>query len=135
MIQGYVDKYLQAKVPIAVFDKNGNSSALEAAVDTGFTGDLCISIYEKAKIKLTFSHSQKFELGDGRVVKSDVFLGQMVFDKRKILVDVLVSKSKDTLIGAALLVKKKLDVDYTNKRVQIRNSRKRKHKRMKAVSR
>jgi len=126
MIQGYVDKYLQARIPIAVVGKNGSVSTLEAVVDTGFNGDLCISIYQREKIELAFSYTQKFELGDGSTPEQDVFVGQMIFDKQKLWVHVLVSESKDTLIGAALLVDKRLDVDYTNKSVRIKNSRKKK---------
>jgi clan AA aspartic protease len=126
MIQGYVDKYLQARIPIAIVGKNDGVSILEAVVDTGFNGDLCISIYQRNKIELIFSHTQKFELGDGSVPEQDVFVGQMVFDKQKLWVHVLVSESEDTLVGAALLVDKKLDIDYVNKTVRIRNSRKKK---------
>jgi uncharacterized protein YxeA len=64
-----------------------------------------------------------------------VFLGELIFDGQKLIVEVITSKSLDALIGAALLVNKKLDIDYTNKRVQIKNSRRRKNKRTKAVSR
>jgi predicted aspartyl protease len=49
MIKGYVDKYLQAKVPIAVLDKAGHISPLDAVLDTGFNGQLCISINELSK--------------------------------------------------------------------------------------
>ncbi len=126
MIHGYVDQYLQAKIPIAIVGKNHKASTLEAVVDTGFTGDLCISIYERNKIELVFSHTEKFELGDGSQPEQDVFVGQLVFDGQQLGVDVLVSQSRDTLIGAALLVNKKLEIDYTNKTVRIRNSRKKK---------
>lgn len=58
MIHGYVDQYLQAKIPIAIVGKNHKTSTLEAVVDTGFTGDLCISIYERNKTELVFSHTK-----------------------------------------------------------------------------
>lgn len=126
MIQGYVDADLQAKIHLAVVGKSGKRSTLEASVDTGFSGDLCISIFEKNKIALAFSHVEKFELGDGSALDQYVYVGQIVFDGKKIGVDVLVSKSRDTLIGAALLANKKLEVDSPNKAVWIKNSRKKK---------
>lgn len=126
MIQGYVDQYLQAKARISILDKSGKISTLEAVVDTGFSGYLSISAYEIHKIDLIFSHSEKFELGDGRRVKQNVYLGQLIFDNQQFLANVLISKSRDTLIGAAVLENKKLEVDYTNKIVRIRNSRKKK---------
>jgi len=126
MIQGHVDADLQAKIPIAVVGKSGKRSTLEAVVDTGFSGDLCISIFAKDKIALAFSHVEKFELGDGSAPDQYVYVGQLIFDEQALGVDVLVSKSRDTLIGAALLANKKFEVDYPNKTVRIRNSRKKK---------
>lgn len=124
MIKGYVDKYLQAKVPIAVLDKAGHISPLDAVLDTGFNGQLCISINELSKIDLTFLHSEKFELADGRIADRDVFLGQIIFDGQKRLVTVILSGSRDTLIGTFLLADKKLEIDYPKQSVRIRNSRK-----------
>ena len=126
MIKGHVDDNLQASVPVALLDRAERRSVLSMIVDTGFNGDLCVSIAEIEKLDLTFSHSQKFELGDGSIVAKDVFWGQVIFDNKKLLVKVLVSDSSDTLIGAALLANKKLEVDYPNKAVRIKNSRKKK---------
>jgi clan AA aspartic protease len=126
MIQGYVDKRLQAKVHLIVLGKSDNQSTLDAVVDTGFSGGLCISIHAIDKVDLTFSHFDEYELGDGSIVEQHVYEGEIIFDNQKMLIDVLVSVSEDTLIGAALLANKKLEIDYTNKSVRIRNSRKRK---------
>jgi predicted aspartyl protease len=87
---------------------------------------LCVSIHAIDKIDLTFSHFDEYELGDGSIVEQHMYEGEIIFDKEKMLIDVLVSVSEDTLIGAALLVDKKLEIDYANKRVQIRNSRRKK---------
>ena len=64
-------------------------------------------------------------MGNGKVVKQDIFRGKIIFDGKQQPVDVLVSKSRDTLIGAALMTDKKLEIDYANENVRIRNSRKR----------
>jgi clan AA aspartic protease len=135
MINGHVDDNLQPRVPLALIGGNGQASAVEAVVDTGFNGHLCVSVYAMHKIGLKFLRIEKFELGDGKIVKQKVFLGELIFDGQKLIVEVITSKSLDSLIGAALLVNKKLDIDYTKKRVQIKNSRRRKNKRTKAVSR
>jgi len=66
MIKGHVDDNLQARVPAALLDKAERRFTLSTIVDTGFSGDLCVSIAEIEKLDLTFSHSQKFELGVGR---------------------------------------------------------------------
>jgi clan AA aspartic protease len=124
MIRGNVDAHLQAKIPLVLLDKSGNQSTLNAAVDTGFSGELCISIHAIDKIDLTFSHLEEYQLGDGSIVEQHVYEGEIIFDKQKILIDVLVSASKDTLLGASLLANKKLEIDYGNKVVRIRNSKK-----------
>ena len=124
MINGHVDENLQPKVPLGLIDRNGQMLPIEAVVDTGFNGHLCISVYEMHQISLKFQRIEKFELGDGKIVKQRVFLGEIVFDEQKLIIDVIISKSRDTLIGAALLANKKLDIDYTNQSVRIRNSKK-----------
>lgn len=126
MIKGYVDDNLQSKIPLALIDENDQASAIEAVVDSGFSGHLCVSIYALNKIGLKFRRMEKFELGDGKIVEQKVFWGQLVFDGEKKFVTVIVSESHDTLIGAALLANKKLEIDYPNKLVRIRNSRKKK---------
>lgn len=73
MIKGHVDDHLQARIPVVLLDKAERRFTLSTIVDTGFSGDLCVSIAEITKLDLTFSHSQKFELGDGSIVAKDVF--------------------------------------------------------------
>jgi len=84
MIQGHVNADLQAKIPIAVVGKSGKRSTLEAVVDTGFSGDLCISIFAKDKIALAFSHVEKFELGDGSAPDQYVYVGQLFLTGRSL---------------------------------------------------
>ncbi len=128
MIRSYVDKSLQPRASISVLDKNANDSLLDAAVDTGFIGDLCISIREIPKINLTFSHNGKFELGNGTVITQPVYWGKVVFDKRVMTVKVVVSTSSDTLIGAGLLSDKKPTIDYPERSVLIKAGKLRKNK-------
>lgn len=125
MIQGYVDKQLQAKVPLAVLAASGQQTALDVVVDSGFNGELCLSMHQIKKMALTFSHFEEYELGDGKVVKQDIYRGKIIFDGKPRAVDVLVSQSMDSLIGAALMIEKKLEIDYANENVRIKNSRKR----------
>lgn len=128
MTRGYVDEKLQAKAPIALLDKNAEQSSLDGVVDTGFVGDLCISIHEVPNMDLTFSHEEKFMLANGEIIKQDVYLGKVIFDKRLVTAKVVVSTSRDTLIGAFLLADKKLDIDYPRRSVVIRSSKPRKKK-------
>lgn len=124
MISGHVDKDLQARVPLSVVSEDGNITTLNAVVDTGFNGQVCVSIFEIKKIKLTFAHVEKFELGNGKIVDQDVFLGEIIFDKQALLANILVSSSEDTLIGASLLAGKKLEIDYSRQTVRVRSTRK-----------
>lgn len=128
MIRSYLDNSSQPRAPISVLDKHAHGSLLGAVVDTGFIGDLCISIHEITKINWTFSHNGKFELGNGAVVTQPVYWGRIVFDKRPMTVKVVVSSSVDTLIGAGLLSDKKLAIDYPGKSVLIKTSKPRKKK-------
>ena len=123
MIKGRVDSFLQARVPITLLDSNCRPSIIEGVIDTGFNGQLCLSINEVDNLDLVYVQSERFELGDGSIVEHDVFLGSIVFDDRKESVTILISKSRDTLIGAALLENKKLEIDYPKRLVTILGSR------------
>ena len=68
-----------------------------------------------------------YELANGEVVGQDVFVGHIVFDGRGQEVELIVTASQDTLIGAALLQNYTLTVDYPAQQVRLIRNRKKRH--------
>lgn len=122
MIQGYVNEILEPVIEIGL--KRGEATeSIPAIVDTGFSGYLCLSKRHEDKIKMVFHHVERYELANGEVVVMDVFRGTTVFDGREQGVDLILTASEDTLIGAALLRDHLLTIDYPKRTVRVEQAR------------
>jgi len=115
---GYVDKYLQPKIKIQV---NGllKSLQLDAIIDTGFNGDLCLPIGVAIQVGLILCGNQDFELADGSIRQDLIFLGQAVLENKERTVEISVTNSEDALIGCNLLKGYKLEIGFQSQTLAI----------------
>jgi len=123
MITGNINEDLEPIVKIEIIDENDRRNEISAIVDTGFTGYLCLSIKEIEKIKLKYLFTDEHELADGEKKSMDTFLGGIIFDNKKQDILIMLTKSKDTLIGASLMKPKKLFLNYVTKEVKIKDAK------------
>ena len=79
MIAGVVNDSLELVVQIGLM-RAGETTRIPAVVDTGFSGDLCLSRDQIEAMDLEFSYVDRYELADGTIVTKDVFAGQAEFD-------------------------------------------------------
>jgi clan AA aspartic protease len=119
LIEGFANNNLEPIVDIELLDENGNREKTSVIIDTGFNGYLCLSEDLVEKVKLSYYGSDRFELGDGKVVESDVYLGMIAFDDKEVEVLVILSASEDTLIGTSLLKDKTLFVNFVDRKLVI----------------
>ncbi|MFH1563314.1 MAG: clan AA aspartic protease [Nitrospirota bacterium] len=119
MIKGYISEDLEPIIEIELIDENHNLSKINAVVDTGFTGYLCLSENLVEKMRLEYLFTDNYELANGKIVEEDVFAGNVIFDNKKEDVSVILSKSEDNLIGACLLKNKKVTINYVTKEIEI----------------
>ncbi|MCR4432266.1 MAG: hypothetical protein NUV45_14790 [Tepidanaerobacteraceae bacterium] len=111
MIEGKVTEALDPIVEIGL--KAGEIiSTIEAIVDTGFSGYLCLSERWVDKLDMTFSFVERYEMANGEIVPKDVFRGAILFNDGEREVDLILTASEDTLIGASLFKDYKVVVDY-----------------------
>jgi len=68
---------------------------------------------------MAFHHVERYELANGEVVVMDVFRGTILFGGRAHVVDLILTGSQDTLIGASLLKDCKLTIDYPRRIVEV----------------
>jgi clan AA aspartic protease len=94
-------------------------TVIPAVVDTGFSGYLCLSEQYIDRLEMTFKFVERYELADGAVLVKDVFRGKIVFDGHEQEMDVMLTASEDTLVGASLLQTYKLSIDYPRRTVRI----------------
>ena len=87
-------------------------SAIEAVVDTGFTGHICLAAHLRRRMALRRAGEVEIELADGRRVLQAAFLGEISFDGRQRTVLVTLTRSTDSLIGTSLLAGKTVRVEF-----------------------
>jgi len=122
MIQGYVTEALDPVIEIGL-QRGEATESIPTIVDTGFSGHLCLSNQHEDKIEMVFHHVERYELANGEVVAMDVFRGTIMFDEREQEVNLILTASEDTLIGAALLHDHLLAVNYPKRTVQVEQAR------------
>jgi len=117
-MQGYVDDQLQPKVKLKTKGMR-KAVEIEAVVDTGFSGDLCLPLTVATQLGLELWGDQFAELADGSIKRDILFLGIVVWENKEKAVEISLTESEETLIGSGLLEKQRLTIDYADKVVMI----------------
>ena len=118
MIVGYVNEALEPVIEIGLKGAAGLTK-IAAVVDTGFSGELCLAGHHSDRVEMAFAFVERYELANGEVLVEDVFRGTIEFDGHEREVDMIVTASADTLIGASLLQAYTRHIDYPRRTVQI----------------
>ncbi|MBI3301205.1 MAG: hypothetical protein HYZ72_03885 [Deltaproteobacteria bacterium] len=118
MVEGRVNENLEPVVEIGL-QRRDTITTIQTVVDTGFSGTLCLAERHIDLLDLEFKFVERYELANGEVIVKDVFRGRVVFDEREQEVDLILTTSQDTLIGASLLQDYRLSIDYPGGTVRI----------------
>jgi len=122
MIKGEVTEALDPVIEIGL--KDGETvSMIEAIVDTGFSGYLCLSEQWVDKLDMSFGFVESYEMANGEIITRDVFRGVIRFDGQERGVDVILTTSDDTLIGASLFKEYLVAIDYPRRHVRMERGR------------
>lgn len=117
-INGYVDRFLQPKVSLQVKGLR-KASPLEAVIDTGFNGDLCLPIPIAILLGLELYADQEIELADGTIKQDLIFLGHAVLGNEERVVEISLTNSTEALIGCGLLRDHKLEIGFGSKTLSV----------------
>lgn len=102
MITGSVNAGREAVIPVEVLDANAQPHAIEAIVDTGFTGSLTLPSSLIAAWGLPFRGRQQVVLGNGSVDLLDVYAGTVLWNGQPLAIEID-SCDTDPLVGMSLL--------------------------------
>ncbi|MFQ6057843.1 MAG: hypothetical protein ACE5MB_03050 [Anaerolineae bacterium] len=101
----------------------GNAAKLtvEAIVDTGFNGQLCLPIPIAIELGLQLAGVQEIELADGTTRDELVFTGQALFEEKAEprRVRIFLTRATDAMLGTELLQGKTLEVNFKTGKVCI----------------
>ena len=118
-IRGRLDAYHQPRVAITVRGARRDVT-LEAVIDTGFDGQLCLPVSLAVEIGLELYGAQQTQLADGSIRSDLVFLGQVGFvGQRTQEVEILLTESDDALLGVGFLMDWRLEIDFSQGLVQL----------------
>lgn len=92
---------------------------LDAFIDTGFDGEICLPTQLAIQLGLELWSIQKFELADGSVSEELVFLGKAIIDGEEKEVEILLTSSIDPLFGSGLMKGKELHISYKSRQVSL----------------
>ena len=97
--------------------------AIDGLLDTGFDGCLCLPITTAVSLGLELIDLRRSELADGTILEDEpVFIGKMEWDGCIIDVDIVLTKSTDTLLGTALLRGMDVRLNYSTNEIVIRKN-------------
>jgi clan AA aspartic protease len=118
MIEGCVNDALEPVVEIGL--KQGEAvTTILATLDTGFGGALCLAEQHVDRLDMTFVYAEPYELANGEIIAKEVFKGTVVFDGREEEVNLILTASQDSLIGASLLRRYRVCIDYPQRTLQV----------------
>jgi len=127
-MQGYVDRIRLCRAEITVIGGR-QTIVVDAVVDSGFNGDLCLPAQAAIQLGLELFGMQRIELADGTKKRELFFTGEVVFDGEPRGVEIFLTDSEDALIGAGLLLDHILTVDYVDQTVEITRKEQHRHAR------
>ncbi len=110
MIEGVVNAAYEPVVALALQGPLGQTSEVEAVIDTGFTGFLTVTPALAAALELALEGTSRATLADGSEVTFDVYDVAVLWDgqPRYVLAD---AAETTPLVGMRLLDRHNLNID------------------------
>jgi len=110
MMQGVVNLWREATLTVVVGSSNQNVQAIEAVIDTGFTGFLSLPSAIITTLNLPWSASDIVTLGDGSETLFDLYTAVVIWDGQ--YRDIYIAEAEtEPLIGMAMLYGYRLQID------------------------
>jgi clan AA aspartic protease len=94
---------------------------LEAVIDTGFDGSLCMPVEVAVQLGLELIGFQTVEYADGRMSRELVFLGSMILAGQERKVEISLTDAQEALVGTELLAHYTLEINFPRKSVRLRS--------------
>jgi clan AA aspartic protease len=120
-MQGHFDNKGYPKITVSLFG-NRAEATIEASIDTGFDGSLCVPIPVAIPLGLELYGYHPYELADGTIKQELTFQGIVHLGEEVHRTEISLTESEDALLGSELLEGYVLEIDYGNRTVEIRKS-------------
>ncbi len=110
MIRGRIRRNEEPLVPLVLLGRG--SRRVEAILDTGFTGYLCLARRHRRGMALVPVGTAREVFADGRTRNETVYAGDIRFDGRRQRIPIVLTGAEDSLVGTRLLQGKRLRINF-----------------------
>jgi len=115
-IEGRIDDLLSPRLKVKVAGLRGVIE-LDAIVDTGFNGDLCIPVTLAVQLGLILEYVHEVELADGSRKRVPVYSCDVELNGLKRRAEVILTDGTDALIGVNMLKTSRITINYIARKV------------------
>ena len=120
-IQGNVTA---AREPVVVLQTFPTKRKISVIIDTGFSGELCLSPNIIRRMGFERFGREAFVLADGQIVHADIYKAEILWFNRKRSIEVIALDNPQGLLGTQLLQACRLTIHFGKRTVNIRQERK-----------
>lgn len=117
-VEGRIDELLSPRLNVKVEGLRGVIE-LDAIVDTGFNGDLCIPMTVAVQLGLILEYVHEVQLADGSRKRVPVYSCNAELNGLKQRAEVILTDGTDALIGANMLKTLTVTINYIARKVTV----------------
>jgi predicted aspartyl protease len=110
MIRGQVNQRIEAVIPLLAIDSSNQIVPIDAAIDSGFNGELTLASTHLARLGLVRAGLDVVQLADGTMLQQLVYAARLNWDGAIRNVNVILIES-NPLVGLKLLGGYRLTID------------------------
>lgn len=110
MMNGFVNQNCEATIRLVVSNQSKQRRAIDAVIDTGFTGFLTLPLIVINSLNLRLYSREEGTLGDGSTCIFDVYSGLVIWDSEYRYIDVNAAET-EPLVGMSLLYGYRIQLD------------------------
>lgn len=111
VIEGRINELGEAALQVVVSGLRAQAK-VDAVIDTGFSGELCLPIEIAIQLGLELCGIELYELADGAIQRANVFKAKVAWLGKEKEVEVILTESSQALVGTGMLVGKKIELDF-----------------------
>jgi len=106
MITGIINEKLEPLLDDIFIEGKNGWIALRTILDTGFNSAFCLPRKHIEEAKIEFFTEVEVELGDGRIIIEELYLGTILINNQPVIVEISLTDSETAFMGMEMLFEK-----------------------------
>ncbi|MDE3090194.1 MAG: hypothetical protein KGJ80_12495 [Chloroflexota bacterium] len=116
---GFINENLEPVVENVFLVGQEDPIPLDAILDTGFNGLLCLPRKLQSRCELNALGLETFELADGTMIQEVLYMGQLRLNDTPYFVELTLTDANQALLGMQLLLDRVATFDLRTMRIQV----------------